>query len=113
MLRTDYIRFARARGLPSRIVNFGHALKNTMVPVITIIGLQLGAIIAFSIITETVFQWPGMGLLFITAVQQADIPIMSAYLMLCAFLFVLINYIVDLLYVVVDPRIRITAKAAA
>ncbi|MBN9061701.1 MAG: ABC transporter permease [Rhizobiales bacterium 65-9] len=113
VLRTDYIRFARARGLPSRIVNFGHALKNTMVPVITIIGLQLGAIIAFSIITETVFQWPGMGLLFITAVQQADIPIMSAYLMLCAFLFVLINYIVDLLYVVVDPRIRITAKAAA
>jgi peptide/nickel transport system permease protein len=112
VLRADYIRFARARGLPNRAVNFGHALKNTLVPVITIIGLQLGAIIAFSIITETVFQWPGMGLMFLTAVQQADIPVMSAYLMLCAFLFVLINYVVDMLYVVVDPRIRIGGRAA-
>jgi peptide/nickel transport system permease protein len=113
VLRTDYIRFARARGLTSRVVNFGHALKNTLVPVITIIGLQLGALIAFSIITETVFAWPGMGLMFIKAVQQADIPVMSAYLLLCAFFFVLINYVVDMLYVVVDPRIRITARAAA
>lgn len=113
VLRTDYIRFARARGLSARAINFGHALKNTLVPVITIIGLQLGALIAFAIITETVFQWPGMGLLFITSVQQADIPVMSAYLLLVAFLFVFINYIVDMLYVVVDPRIRITGKAAA
>jgi peptide/nickel transport system permease protein len=107
VLRTDYIKFARARGLTDRAVNFGHALKNTLIPVITIIGLQLGAIIAFAIITETVFQWPGMGLLFIQSVQNADIPVMSAYLLLVAFLFVAINFIVDLLYVWVDPRIRI------
>jgi peptide/nickel transport system permease protein len=112
VLRTDYIRFARARGLTDRAVHFGHALKNTLVPVITIIGLQLGALIAFAIITETVFQWPGMGLLFITSVQQADVPVMAAYLFLVAFLFVTINFIVDLLYVMVDPRIRITGKAA-
>ncbi len=99
VLRTDYIKFARARGLTDRAVNFGHALKNTLVPVITIIGLQLGAVIAFAIITETVFQWPGMGLMFIQAVQNADIPVMAAYLLLVAFLFVLINLIVDLLYV--------------
>ena len=107
VLRTDYIKFARARGLPERAINFGHALKNTLVPVITVIGLQLGAIIAFAIITETVFQWPGMGLMFIQAVQNADIPVMAAYLLLVAFLFVLINFIVDLIYVRIDPRIRI------
>lgn len=112
VLRTDYIKFARARGLTDRSINFGHALKNTLIPVITIIGLQLGAIIAFAIITETVFQWPGMGLLFIQSVQNADIPVMSAYLMLVAFLFVLINFIVDLLYVWVDPRIRILGREA-
>ncbi|WP_114376058.1 ABC transporter permease [Elioraea thermophila] len=106
VLRTDYIKFARARGLPDRIVHFGHALKNTLVPVITITGLQLGAIIAFAIVTETVFQWPGMGLLFIQAVANADIPIMAAYLMLIALLFVVINLIVDLLYYAVDPRLR-------
>jgi peptide/nickel transport system permease protein len=110
VLRTDYIKFARARGLPNRIVNFGHALKNTLVPVMTIAGLQLGSIIAFAIITETVFQWPGMGLLFLRAVQNADIPIMSAYLLLVAGIFVTINLIVDLLYVVVDPRIRIERR---
>ncbi|MFM9847302.1 MAG: ABC transporter permease [Hyphomicrobiaceae bacterium] len=112
VLRTDYIKFARARGLSDKAVNFGHALKNTLIPVITIIGLQLGAIIAFAIITETVFQWPGMGLLFIQSVQNADIPVMSAYLLLVAFLFVLINFIVDLLYVWVDPRIRIHGREA-
>lgn len=112
VLRTDYIKFARARGLKNRAVHFGHALKNTLVPVITITGLQLGSIIAFAIITETVFQWPGMGLLFLQAVQNVDIPIMAAYLLLIAFLFVAINLIVDMLYVVVDPRIRIgSAKA--
>lgn len=108
VLRTDYIKFARARGLRDRAIHFGHALKNTLVPVITITGLQLGAIIAFAIITETVFSWPGMGLLFLQAVQDVDIPIMSAYLLMIAFLFVVINLIVDLLYVFVDPRIRIT-----
>jgi peptide/nickel transport system permease protein len=112
VLRTDYIKFARARGLTNRAVNFGHALKNTLIPVITIAGLQLGSIIAFAIITETVFQWPGMGLLFLKAVQNADIPIMSAYLMLVGFIFVVINLIVDILYVVVDPRLRIEARPA-
>ena len=107
VLRTDYIKFARARGLSNRAVNFGHALKNTLVPVITITGLQLGAIIAFAIVTETVFQWPGMGLLIIQAISFADIPVMSAYLVLIAFFFVVINLVVDLLYYAVDPRLRV------
>jgi peptide/nickel transport system permease protein len=107
VLRTDYIKFARARGLPDRVIHFGHALKNTLVPVMTIIGLQLGTLIAFSIITETVFQWPGMGLLFIQAVTFADIPVMAAYLCLIALIFVIINLIVDLLYFAVDPRLRV------
>ncbi len=107
VLRTDYIRFARARGLTDRAIHFGHALKNTLVPVITITGLQLGAIIAFAIITETVFQWPGMGLLFIQAVGAADVPVMAAYLCLIALFFVIINLAVDLLYYAVDPRLRI------
>jgi peptide/nickel transport system permease protein len=106
VLRTDYIKFAKARGLPDRAVYFGHALKNTLVPVITITGLQLGSLIAFAIITETVFQWPGMGLLFIQAVQFADIPVMAAYLCLIALIFVVINLVVDLLYFAVDPRLR-------
>jgi peptide/nickel transport system permease protein len=110
VLRTDYIRFARARGLSERTINFGHALKNTLVPVITIIGLQLGAIVAFAIITETVFQWPGMGLMFIQAVQHADIPVMAAYLLLVAFLFVLINLIVDITYACIDPRVRLQGR---
>jgi peptide/nickel transport system permease protein len=105
VLRADYIKFARARGLTKRAIHFGHALKNTLVPVITIMGLQLGGIIAFAIVTETVFQWPGMGLLFIQAVQFADIPVMAAYLCLISFIFVLINLIVDLLYFAVDPRL--------
>ena len=107
VLRTDYIRFARARGLTDRAVHFRHALKNTLVPVITITGLQLGAIIAFAIITETVFQWPGMGLLFIQSVNFADVPVMAAYLCLVATFFVVINLVVDLLYYAVDPRLRI------
>src|SRR6266702_415492 len=113
VLRTDYIKFARARGLSSRAVNFGHALKNTLVPVITITGLQLGALIAFAIITETVFQWPGMGLLFIQAVNFADIPVMAAYLCFIALVFVLINLAVDLMYYAVDPRLRIERVAFA
>jgi peptide/nickel transport system permease protein len=112
VLRTDYIKFARARGLSERAVNFGHALKNTLVPVITIVGLQLGSVIAFAIITETVFQWPGMGLLFLIAVQNADIPVMAAYLLLVAAIFVAINLIVDLLYAIIDPRIRVEARRA-
>ena len=107
VLRTDYIKFARARGLTDRAVHFGHALKNTLVPVLTITGLQLGGLIAFAIITETVFQWPGMGLLFIQAVTFADIPVMAAYLCLIALIFVVINLLVDLLYFAVDPRLRV------
>ncbi|MCK6432183.1 MAG: ABC transporter permease [Burkholderiaceae bacterium] len=111
VLRTDYIKFARARGLRDMAIHFGHALKNTLVPVITITGLQLGGLIAFAIITETVFQWPGMGLLFIQAVQFADIPVMAAYLCLIALIFVVINLIVDLLYFAVDPRLRVEQPA--
>ena len=110
VLRTDYIRFARARGLRTRAVHFGHALKNTLIPVITIAGLQLGSVIAFAIITETVFQWPGMGFLFLQAVQNVDIPIMAAYLLLVAFIFVTINLVVDVLYTAVDPRITISGR---
>ena len=113
VLRTDYIKFARARGLTDRAIHFGHALKNTLVPVITITGLQLGAIIAFAIITETVFQWPGMGLLFIQAVNFADVPVMAAYLCFIALIFVLINLIVDLMYYAVDPRLRVERLATA
>ncbi len=113
VLRTEYIRFARARGLRTRAIHFGHALKNTLVPVITIVGLQFGSVIAFAIITETVFQWPGMGLLFVQAVQNVDIPIMAAYLLLVALIFVTINLAVDLLYTVVDPRLRSSLRQPA
>ena len=106
VMRTDYIKFARARGLSNRAVNFGHALKNTLVPVITVAGLQLGALIAFALVTETVFAWPGVGQLFIQSVQFSDIPVMAAYLMLIGLLFVTINLVVDLLYFAVDPRLR-------
>ncbi|SLN61622.1 ABC transporter permease [Ruegeria meonggei] len=111
VMRADYVRFARARGLSDRVINFRHALKNTLVPVITITGLQLGSIIAFAIITETVFQWPGVGLLFINAIQFVDIPVMAAYLMLISVMFVSINLIVDLLYYAIDPRLRVDARA--
>lgn len=106
VMRTEYIKFARARGLTNRAINFGHALKNTLVPVITVAGLQLGSLIAFAVVTETVFAWPGVGQLFIQSVQFSDIPVMAAYLMLIGLLFVLINLTVDLLYFVVDPRLR-------
>ncbi len=107
VLRSDYIKFARARGLPNRLIHFGHALKNTLVPVITVAGLQLGGIVAFSIVTETVFQWPGMGLLLVQSIQVGDIPVMSTYLLLVSVLFVVINLVVDLLYFAVDPRLRV------
>jgi peptide/nickel transport system permease protein len=113
VLRTDYIRFARARGLTTRAIHFGHALKNTLVPVITVAGLQFGSVIAFAIITETVFQWPGMGLLFLQAVQNVDIPIMAAYLLMVSLIFVVINFVVDVLYTVVDPRLRTTVGRPA
>ena len=107
VLRTDYIKFARARGIADRSIYFHHALKNTLIPVITVAGLQLGSLIAFSIITETVFQWPGLGLLIIQAITFGDIPVIAAYLLLIALLFVTINAVVDLLYFRVDPRVRV------
>lgn len=114
VLLTDYIKFARARGLTNRAIHYGHALKNTLIPVITVIGLQIGSLIAFSLITETVFQWPGMGYLFIQAVQFADIPVIVAYLVMIALFFVLINLVVDLLYFIIDPRLRVErAKTAS
>jgi peptide/nickel transport system permease protein len=108
VMRTDYIKFARARGLPDRIVHFRHALKGALVPVITVIGLQIGSLIAFAIVTETVFQWPGMGSLFIQAVNFGDIPVMSAYVVLISFIFVLLNLLVDLSYFIIDPRLSST-----
>jgi peptide/nickel transport system permease protein len=108
VLRTDYIKFARARGIQNRSIHFHHALKNTLIPVITVAGLQLGSLIAFSIITETVFQWPGLGLLIIQAITFGDIPVIAAYLMLIALLFVTINAVVDMLYFWVDPRVRMS-----
>jgi len=110
VLRSDYIRFARARGLPDRVINFRHALKNTLVPVITITGLQLGSVIAFAIVTETVFQWPGVGSLFINSVQAVDVPVMATYLMMVGLVFVTINLVVDILYYLVDPRLRVQGK---
>ncbi|MEM8754088.1 MAG: ABC transporter permease [Pseudomonadota bacterium] len=107
VMRTDYVKFARARGLSERAINYRHALRNTLVPVITIIGLNIGGLIAFSVITETVFQWPGTGLMFIQAVDFVDVPIMAAYLVFVALLFVVINLVVDILYFVIDPRIRL------
>ena len=113
ILQTDYIKFAKARGLNEKSIYYKHALKNGLIPVITIAGINIGTLIAFSIITETVFQWPGMGFLFIQAVQFVDIPIMSAYLFFIAFVFVMINFIVDILYYFIDPRIRVKAEAAS
>ncbi len=110
ILKTDYIKFAKARGLSARQIYFGHALKNTMIPVMTIAGLQLGSIIAFGIITESVFQWPGIGLLFLQAVSTVDIPVISAYLLLVAVIFVTVNLIVDILYFLIDPRLRVNAS---
>ena len=107
ILQTDYIKFAKARGIKKNTVNYKHALKNGLIPVITITGINIGTLIAFSIITETVFQWPGMGLLFINSVYFVDIPIMSAYMIMVAFIFVMINFIVDITYYFIDPRIRI------
>ena len=113
ILQTDYIKFARARGINEKSIHYKHALKNGLIPVITIAGINIGTLIAFSIITETVFQWPGMGFLFIQAVQFVDIPIMSAYLVFIAFVFVMINFIVDILYYFIDPRIRVKAETVS
>lgn len=106
IMRTDHIKFARARGLPPRWIVGRHVLKNTLPPVVTIAGLQMGTIIAFAIVTESVFTWPGVGKMFLQAVANVDVPVMAAYLTLVAFLFVIINLGVDLMYYLIDPRTR-------
>jgi peptide/nickel transport system permease protein len=111
-MRTEYVRFARARGVPENRIQFRHALRNTMVPVVTITGLQLGSVVAFSIVTETVFQWPGLGALFVNAVQFADVPVMAAYLMFVALVFVIVSLVTDLVYFALDPRLRGATKVA-
>lgn len=111
-MRTEFVRFARARGISERSIELKHALRNTLVPVVTIAGLQLGSVIAFAIVTETVFQWPGLGALFVNAVQFADVPVMAAYLMFVAAVFVIVSLIVDLLYFLIDPRLRSGATMA-
>ena len=112
VMRTEFVRFARARGIAERTIQLRHALRNTLIPVVTIAGLQLGSVIAFAIVTETVFQWPGLGALFVNAVQFADVPVMAAYLMFVAAVFVVVNLIVDLTYFLLDPRLRSGAKLA-
>jgi peptide/nickel transport system permease protein len=104
-MRQDYVKFARAKGVPVRKVLFGHALKNTLIPVVTVFGLQLGNLIAFTTITETIYAWPGIGKLLIDAVTSGDRPIIAAYILFVAIMFVVINFVVDLLYVFIDPRI--------
>jgi peptide/nickel transport system permease protein len=112
VLKTDYIRFARARGINYRSLYLNHALRNTMVPVVTIVALQFGGVIAFSIVTESVFQWPGLGLLFLDSIRYVDIPVMATYLVLIALMFVVLNLLVDLAYALIDPRVRITGEVA-
>ena len=113
VMRADYIRFARARGLSDGAINFRHALKNTMIPVVTITGLQMGSIVAFALVTETVFNWPGLGALFVKSVEVVDIPVMGAYLMFVGLIFVIVNLIVDMLYFLIDPRLRTGQGVAA
>ena len=107
-LRQDYVKFARAKGVSNRKVLFGHALKNTLIPVVTILGLQFGDLIAFTTITETIFAWPGMGKMVLDAISNNDRPIISAYLMLVSALFIVINFIVDVLYTLIDPRVSLS-----
>ncbi len=113
VMRTEYVRFARARGIPDRVIHFRHALRNTMVPVVTITGLQLGSVIAFAIVTETVFNWPGLGALFVQSVQVVDVPVMAAYLMFVGLVFVVVNLVTDLVYLGLDPRLRTGSAAPA
>lgn len=107
VFRADFIKFARARGLSDRAVYLTHALRNSLLPVITVVGLQIGSLIAFAIVVEAVFQWPGMGLLILQAIEFADFPVMAAYLAFVGFSFVTINLIVDMTYLLVDPRMRV------
>ncbi len=107
VLLQDYIKLARAKGVPQRVIIFVHALKNTLIPVITVIGIQFGQLIAFASVTETIFAWPGTGKLIIDSIQNLDRPVVVAYLMVVSVIFIAINFIVDILYTFVDPRIRV------
>lgn len=106
-MRQDYVKFARAKGVPAKAILFGHAMKNALIPVITVFGLDLGNMIAFTTITETIFSWPGMGKLLIDAINKSDRPIIVAYLMTASCMFVVLNFIVDILYTLIDPRIEL------
>jgi peptide/nickel transport system permease protein len=108
----DYVKFARAKGLSSRRVVLVHVLKNIMIPVVTVLGLELGGLIAFSVVTETVFAWPGMGKLLIDSIQRLDRPVIVAYLVITVLMFVVINLVVDLLYSALDPRVRLKEAKA-
>lgn len=105
-MRQDYIKFARAKGVSTRKVLFGHALKNALIPVITVFGMEIGSLIAFTTVTETIYSWPGLGKLLIDSINSVDRPVIVAYLILTTVLFVFINFVVDLLYTVIDPRIE-------
>lgn len=107
VMRQDYIKFAKAKGMSANRVLFGHALKNALIPVITVFGLQFGQLIAFATITETIFAWPGMGKLLIDSIYRVDRPVIVAYLMMVAVLFVIINFLVDIIYTLIDPRIEV------
>lgn len=106
VLRTDFVKFARARGVPAWRIYYRHALRNCLMPVVTMTAMNIGSLIAFALVTETVFQWPGMGLLFIQAVTYVDIPVMAAYLVIVSLIFVVLNTLVDIAYAVIDPRLR-------
>ena len=107
VLMQDYIKLAAAKGVPRRIIVYVHALKNTLIPLITIIGIQFGQLVAFTIVTETIFAWPGSGKLIIDSIQNLDRPVVVAYLLIISFIFVVINFVVDVLYTFVDPRVRV------
>lgn len=106
VLRSDFVKFARARGVPRWRIYFRHALRNCLMPVVTMTAMNFGSLIAFALITETVFQWPGMGMLFIQAVTFLDMPVMAGYLCIVSFIFVTLNTLVDIAYAVIDPRLR-------
>ncbi|MCG6657117.1 ABC transporter permease [Halomonas campisalis] len=112
VLQSEYVKFARAKGIAPRRIHFLHALKNTMLPVITVGGVQIGTMVAYTILTETVFQWPGLGLMFLDAINRADIPLIVAYLMIVGVIFVVTNTLVDLIYGLVNPTVKLTGKPA-
>jgi peptide/nickel transport system permease protein len=112
VLSSEYIKFAKAKGLPMKKVYYQHALKNTMLPVLTVGGVQLGLMVAYTILTETVFQWPGTGFLFLEAINRVDTPLITAYVIFVGLIFVVTNTIIDLLYGLINPTVNLTGKGA-